>query len=82
VRTAWALKLSHAELGIEGVADVVEYHKQADGTEIPFPIEYKRAGELTDEIVVNVSRPAGARGLKHGCSDGEIASISINLNNH
>jgi CRISPR-associated exonuclease Cas4 len=30
------------ELGIEGVADVVEYHKQADGTEIPFPIEYKR----------------------------------------
>ena len=42
VRKAWALRLSHAELGIEGVADVVEYHKQADGTEIPFPIEYKR----------------------------------------
>jgi hypothetical protein len=29
-----ALHLAHAELGIEGVADVVEYHKQADGAEI------------------------------------------------
>lgn len=42
VRTVWALRLGHAELGIEGVADVVEYHKQADGAEIPYPIEYKR----------------------------------------
>lgn len=42
VRTAWALRLANTELGIEGVADVVEYHKQADGTEIPYPIEYKR----------------------------------------
>lgn len=42
VRTVWALRLGHAELGIEGVADVVEYHKQTDGGEIPFPIEYKR----------------------------------------
>lgn len=42
VRTARALRLANAELRIEGVADVVEYHQQADGTEIPFPIEYKR----------------------------------------
>jgi CRISPR-associated exonuclease Cas4 len=42
VRTVWALRLSNTELGIEGVADVVEFHKQADETEIPFPIEYKR----------------------------------------
>lgn len=42
VRTVWALRLGHSELGIEGVADVVEYHKQADGVELPFPIEYKR----------------------------------------
>ena len=42
VRTARALRLANAELRIEGVADVVEYHRQADGTEIPFPIEYKR----------------------------------------
>jgi CRISPR-associated exonuclease Cas4 len=42
VRTVWASRLSNEELGIEGVADVVEYHRQADGTEIPYPIEYKR----------------------------------------
>ncbi|SEP88124.1 CRISPR-associated protein Cas4 [Nitrosomonas ureae] len=42
VRTARALRLANAELRIEGVADVVEYHQQADGTKIPFPIEYKR----------------------------------------
>lgn len=42
VRTARAVRLANAELRIEGVADVVEYHQQADGTKIPFPIEYKR----------------------------------------
>jgi len=53
IRTVWALRLAHAELGIEGVADVVEYHKQADGTEIPYPIEYKRGKPKThraDEV--------------------------------
>jgi len=42
VRTVWASRLANMELGIEGFADVVEYHRQADGTEIPYPIEYKR----------------------------------------
>lgn len=42
VRTARALRLSNETLGIEGVADVVEYHKQTDGVETPYPIEYKR----------------------------------------
>ncbi len=42
VRTVWASRLANTELGIEGVADVVEYYRQEDGTEIPFPIEYKR----------------------------------------
>lgn len=42
IRTVRALRLANVELGIEGVADVVEYHKQADGAEIPYPIEYKR----------------------------------------
>jgi CRISPR-associated exonuclease Cas4 len=42
IRTVWALRLANVELGIEGIADVVEYHKQADGAEIPYPIEYKR----------------------------------------
>lgn len=47
VRTVWALRLAHEELGIEGVADVVEYHKLPDGTERPFPIEYKRGKPKT-----------------------------------
>ncbi|NJA05005.1 CRISPR-associated protein Cas4 [Methylococcaceae bacterium WWC4] len=42
IRMVRALRLSHARLGVEGVADVVEYHRQADGSEQPFPIEYKR----------------------------------------
>ena len=42
IRTVWALRLANTALGIEGVADVVEYHKQAGGVEIPYPIEYKR----------------------------------------
>ena len=42
IRTFWALRLAHGELGIEGVADVVEYHRQLNGSELPFPIEYKR----------------------------------------
>ncbi len=53
IRTVWALRLSHVELGIEGVADVVEYHKQANGSETPFPIEYKRGKPKThraDEV--------------------------------
>jgi len=42
LRTVRALRLSHATLGIEGVADVVEYRRRPDGTEQPYPIEYKR----------------------------------------
>lgn len=42
IRTVRAQRLAHAGLGIEGVADVVEYHRLADGTERPYPVEYKR----------------------------------------
>lgn len=42
IRTVRALHLSNGPLGIEGVADVVEYHRLPDGTEQSFPIEYKR----------------------------------------
>ncbi|MEQ1531387.1 MAG: CRISPR-associated protein Cas4 [Methylococcales bacterium] len=74
VRTVWAARLSNTELGIEGVADVVEYHRQADGSELPYPIEYKRgkpkdhradevqlcAQALCLEAMENVTIPAGA----------------------
>jgi CRISPR-associated exonuclease Cas4 len=41
VRTITAMPLSNAELGIAGVADVVEFHSGAGG-ERPYPVEYKR----------------------------------------
>lgn len=42
VRRAMALPLASQRLNIAGVADVVEFHQAGDGTEIPFPLEYKR----------------------------------------
>lgn len=41
VRTVTAMPLSSAELGIAGVADVVEFHA-SDAGERPYPVEYKR----------------------------------------
>lgn len=41
VRTVTAMPLASAELGITGIADVVEFHSQ-DGGEQPYPVEYKR----------------------------------------
>lgn len=41
VRTITAMPLSSIELGITGVADVVEFREE-EGGERPFPVEYKR----------------------------------------
>lgn len=41
VRTITAMPLSSADLGIAGVADVVEF-SAVNGSEHPFPVEYKR----------------------------------------
>lgn len=42
ITTIRSLRLGHNTLDLEGVADVVEYHRQADGSSLPYPIEYKR----------------------------------------
>lgn len=42
VRTARALVLRSRALGLQGVADVVEFHPTPGGGETPFPVEYKR----------------------------------------
>ena len=42
VRRAMALPLASRRLNIAGVADVVEFLAGDNGTELPFPIEYKR----------------------------------------
>lgn len=41
LRRVMALPLASGELGLAGIADVVEFHPDADG-ETAFPIEYKR----------------------------------------
>jgi CRISPR-associated exonuclease Cas4 len=41
VHIARGLALRSLELGITGVADVVEFHRQPDGSSVPFPVEYK-----------------------------------------
>lgn len=42
IKTVRTLALGHTALGLEGVADVVEYHTDDAGNQMPFPIEYKR----------------------------------------
>ncbi len=42
VKTVTALLLRSLRYGLTGKADVVEFHKQEDGTWLPFPVEYKR----------------------------------------
>jgi len=42
IKTVRTLRLGHETLGLEGVADVVEYHTDDNGQQTPFPIEYKR----------------------------------------
>lgn len=53
VRIARGLRLRSLRLGLIGQADVVEFHKQPDGTTLPFPVEYKRGkpkAERCDEV--------------------------------
>jgi len=48
VRIARGLRLRSLRLGITGQADVVEFHRQADGSWQPFPVEYKRGRPKPD----------------------------------
>ncbi len=41
VRTVMAMPLAHAELGLTGIADVVEFHATPHGDRV-IPVEYKR----------------------------------------
>ncbi|HVU32027.1 MAG TPA: CRISPR-associated protein Cas4 [Opitutaceae bacterium] len=42
LRVARGLPLESSSLGLHGVADIVEFHRQSDGSWQPFPVEYKR----------------------------------------
>ena len=52
VRTVTAMPLVHVDLGITGIADVVELHQTPDGDRA-FPVEYKRGRkrpDMADEV--------------------------------
>jgi CRISPR-associated exonuclease Cas4 len=42
VRTVMAMPIASRRLGVSGIADVVEMHKDEAGRWHPFPVEYKR----------------------------------------
>lgn len=49
IRTETGLALRSLELGLAGVADVVEFHRQDDKSWLPYPVEYKRGKPKKDE---------------------------------
>ncbi|GAA0314081.1 CRISPR-associated protein Cas4 [Psychrobacter aestuarii] len=69
IKTVRTLPLGHRALGLEGVADVVEYHTDDTGAQIPFPIEYKR-GKPKSHRADEVQLCAQALCLEdmHGCT--------------
>jgi CRISPR-associated exonuclease Cas4 len=48
LRIARALPLRSHALGLQGVADIVEFHREPDGRWRPFPVEYKRGKPKPD----------------------------------
>jgi len=56
VRTVTAIPLSNAELGIVGVADLVEFHRlEHEPVERAYPVEYKRGkpkAHRADEVQI------------------------------
>ncbi len=74
VRIERGVSLRSLQLGLIGKADVIEYHRQADGNWQAFPVEYKRGKPKPDESdkiqlcaqaicleeMMNVCIPAGA----------------------
>lgn len=68
IKTVRTLALGHKALGLEGIADVVEYHTDDAGQQTPFPIEYKR-GKPKSHRADEVQLCAQALCLEdmHGC---------------
>ena len=49
VRIEHGVPLRSLRLGLSGMADVVEFHRQPDGCWKPFPVEYKRGKPKPDD---------------------------------
>lgn len=50
LRIARSLPLQSVALGLHGVADIVEFHRQPNDSWRPFPVEYKRGRPKADSI--------------------------------
>ena len=73
-RLEFGVPIRSLMLGLIGKADMIEFHRQADGTWLPFPVEYKRgrpkkenwdrvqlcAQAMCLEEMLGVAIPAGA----------------------
>jgi CRISPR-associated exonuclease Cas4 len=74
IRIDYGVSLRSLRVGLIGKADVVEFHRQPDGSWLPFPVEYKRGKPKKDnsdkvqlcaqaiclEEMLSVGIPAGA----------------------
>ncbi len=74
IRIEYSVPLRSLRFGLIGKADVVEFHRQPDGSWLPFPVEYKRGKPKMDdcdkvqlcaqaiclEEMLNVEIPRGA----------------------
>jgi len=49
IRTDRGLAIRSLRLGLSGIADVVEFHRQPDGSWLPFPVEYKLGKPKADD---------------------------------
>lgn len=49
IRIEYGVPMRSLRLGLVGKADVVEFHRMADGVWLPFPIEYKRGKPKIDD---------------------------------
>lgn len=48
IRIDYGVSLRSLRIGLIGKADVVEFHRQPDGSWLPFPVEYKRGKPKRD----------------------------------
>ena len=49
LKIEYAMLLRSLKLGLSGKADVVEFHRQADGSWVPFPVEHKLGKPKIDD---------------------------------
>jgi CRISPR-associated exonuclease Cas4 len=75
VRTWRGVRIRSLQLGLAGRADVIEFHPQADGTMLPFPIEYKRGcakSDVSDVVQLCAQAMCLEEMLGHSIAEGAL----------